>query len=357
MPQCDNVVCSVCNNVGTSFFDRRRAETWKFAIVLYVLGLCCAFVCVAGLSANTNVAKNTHWASYSPESATGPFVGTAFANSKFYVNIYGISVTGGDPSLNNFNCPGNGCRDGLCSFEDMGDCLPDSAKTGLFSDCKDDVSGFTIMVIIMAVTMLIKGQSVLPRMSRESDSSFNKCKGIITCIIPFIMQGSSLSAFSGDCYADMPSSSNPKYGPGYVCGITVMLINFPILMLHILTPVPPHEESPEDKDGIEVPEMGDDVAVDDVAVVPVVPLTPDEEYRKCFDLFAKGSDMINTRDVGEALNAVGAPHNEDVDLEDENWNAEISYDEFAADDVPMEDRPVNLAGIKALLEHMETGSI
>jgi len=101
---------------------------------------------------------------------------------------------------------------------------------------------------------------------------------------------------------------------------------------------------------------GEEAGVVDKEEEAPVERTADEEYKYCFELFSKGSDMLDTRAVADALNEIGAPHNEDVDLEDENWNSEISFDEFAADDVPMEDRPVNHAAVTALIAHMDAKS-
>lgn len=79
------------------------------------------------------------------------------------------------------------------------------------------------------------------------------------------------------------------------------------------------------------------------------PSSPDDAYRQCFDLFARGGDEISLLELGHALTALGSPHSDDVDLEDEMWMGSITYEEFAAEDVPMDERPVALESVNALL--------
>jgi len=141
-----------------------------------------------------------------------------------------------------------------------------------------------------------------------------------------------------------------------VC-IPLMVLFFAVMAILSCLGMIPGDPAPAAKtSAVRAPavEMETNEEVEVEVVAPAAPLTPDEEYKKVFELFAKGGDVINTRSVADVLVAVGAPHDEDVDIEDENWNSEISYDEFAADDVPMEDRPVNHAAIQAILKHMET---
>lgn len=113
----------------------------------------------------------------------------------------------------------------------------------------------------------------------------------------------------------------------------------------------PMSAAPASTDDAVVVELEDEVcSEEDNLVVEDNPVEQEGDYRKCFELFLKGdSQNINTRDIAEALLKLGSPHSDGVELEDEQWNTECDYEMFAAAEVPMDERPVNLAGVRALL--------
>ena len=80
-----------------------------------------------------------------------------------------------------------------------------------------------------------------------------------------------------------------------------------------------------------------------------------DEYRRAFDLFPQDSQgRISSRDVGEALVAIGSPFAEEVDFEDELWCSNLSFEAFLAEDVPAPSRPIDGGAVRALLSHPPT---
>ena len=77
-------------------------------------------------------------------------------------------------------------------------------------------------------------------------------------------------------------------------------------------------------------------------------------YRRAFNLFTQfklhGQVVVSTKEIGKTLLALGSPFADDVDMEEECWgHAPISFEEFAAEEIPMDERPVDMRMVRALL--------
>jgi Ca2+/Na+ antiporter len=102
-------------------------------------------------------------------------------------------------------------------------------------------------------------------------------------------------------------------------------------------------------------DMVDAVAAAPAAAAVVAPATQ-SDYQKCFDLYSNNG-VLATKDLAPILVAAGMLEAEHVKEDADLWEAEIDFDQFAAEDLPFEDRAVNPEQIMALIAHKEgTGS-
>ena len=112
--------------------------------------------------------------------------------------------------------------------------------------CGDAAGGLTTNCIIIIIMLLTKFLSAYNRIDPSRDSGFEKCKGLITSVLPMITIGSSLVTYYNQCYKqmeDMPEISNLKLGPGYAAFCFAVATNAAGFVIHLITPVPDDRRS------------------------------------------------------------------------------------------------------------------
>jgi len=223
-------LCSSCDGIGPAWADVHRRQIFQGMLFLMAASIACACVAVCGVSSSATVVRNTYWSKYTiPAILNRGSIGSA------YSNIYGI-YTENVRRLETCDCSS------VCSWEDWEICNQNSTEFALISDfarnCEGTASGLTVTLILILVGWVLKPFSIPPRMDRRTDSSFQKCKGIITAVFPLILQLGALTTYSQACYRNIHSALDPDLGPGWWCTTTLVFCNLPILVAHIAIPVP-----------------------------------------------------------------------------------------------------------------------
>ncbi len=81
---------------------------------------------------------------------------------------------------------------------------------------------------------------------RESDSTWQKCPGYISSILPICLNLSALTQYSDNCYSHLKNGSgvsNVQYGAGFICYVLYLVLsNVPALIINFIIPVPDHED-------------------------------------------------------------------------------------------------------------------
>lgn len=139
--------------------------------------------------------------------------------------------------------------------------------------------------------------------------------------------------------------------------IYLIFLGWNEMFMGMLGCVPPADDDDEIEctDTPASPKMGD-VHVEDMAdTVPAaaaVVTAQESDYKKCFDLYATDGALM-TKDLAPILIEAGLLDPEHVKEEPELWEAEIDFDQFAAEDVAMDERALNGQQVLALIKHKE----
>ena len=104
--------------------------------------------------------------------------------------------------------------------------------------------------------------SMAGAMGREDpdEDYYEKCLGIISCILPIITNLSVITSFPSACVVNADHFDS-AIGPGYICFLcSVILGNIPALFIHLALPAPDPKEIESKMEMAsspsEVPEMG-----------------------------------------------------------------------------------------------------
>ena len=139
-------------------------------------------------------------------------------------------------------------------------CTTNLTPLGSCQDCKDAATSFKIIIIMMGCVGNLA--STLTAMSRENPDNdyYEKCAGILSCILPIVFNGSVIFGFPKYCNVEGDDHTS-ELGPGYYCFLcSVVLGNIPSLFVELALPAPPPDEieakMENTTDGVEVAAYG-----------------------------------------------------------------------------------------------------
>jgi hypothetical protein len=123
----------------------------------------------------------------------------------------------------------------MCSWESFNGCVNKHAQ------CGQNSVGLQFTAVLTLITILAKLSSAKARMSEDTDNGFEKCKGMITCIIPMVSTLAALFRYKAVCYTELledPRITGAELGPGYTLFMLSLFNNAICFLIHLLTPVP-----------------------------------------------------------------------------------------------------------------------
>ena len=229
-----------------------------FGLFGTLVAICFILACYGGptsLSDDVSLLKATYW-------SIGTF-DTSNVNSTIpkrvftvYSNMHGVlfeRVSG--PALPNGTCARNCFSGAMCSWEQVqSDCVDTHASVFRESKgrCAAENISFRTSVIIAVVTVVLKCTAIYRRMDADTDNGFEKCKGMITSILPMLTIGFGLLKFVGLCVVDLENLSaapDVRLGPGFSTFATALGLNLFCFIMHLLMPVPEGNESCKGNEG------------------------------------------------------------------------------------------------------------
>merc|ERR1711934_103352 len=166
---------------------------------------------------------NTYWTSASFKNAS---LGVSL---KLKANLWGVYVetTGVNETSSNQACFSNCFSGEPCSWSDFSACGNNRNE----DTCADASSALNITAVVTLIGCLGKLSTGWKRLKAETDSGLEKCKGILSSLVPMITNLSALSTYRGACYADFldtnkyPAIQDAALGPGFTVFTLSMCLN------------------------------------------------------------------------------------------------------------------------------------
>lgn len=214
---------------------------------MFVTFLCVVLIALAGaayggppaLSSDKDVMLNTYWTKANFKNDTRGISLKLKANLwGVYLETTGLNAT--ESSQESPACYSKCFMGSPCSWSDFSACGVNS-NTDTCADASGALNVTAIVTLIACVTKLSAGWK---RLKPETDSGFEKCKGIISSIVPMVTNLAALSTYRGACYAEFldkqkyPAVQDAELGPGFTVFTLSLCLNAVCAVIHIVTPVP-----------------------------------------------------------------------------------------------------------------------
>jgi hypothetical protein len=205
--------CNVIGKIGFKYFDENRHKTMLFAAAMTFLATILSIVALTAISTSSDTVKNTNW-TYGESDTTKYWIGL----EKLVVKTNGKEIS---QNWNHVNC-GN---DSYCD------------------DCYDACNTAYSFAIINLITCLPTLMTDLQRSTAQGDLNCQKFMGMLTGLVGFISNLSSLSAYANSCYSNLPSTDSAgddivfRLGPGFICILIATMLKPIDFFIHLLTPV------------------------------------------------------------------------------------------------------------------------
>jgi hypothetical protein len=189
-----------------------------FAASMTFIATILSIVALTAVSTSADTVKNTNW-TYGESDTTKYWIGL----EKFVVETNGEEMS---KNWNHVNCG----RDSYCD------------------SCYDACNTAYSFVIINLITCLPTLMTDLQRSTAQGDLNCQKFMGMLTGLVGFISNLSSLSAYANSCYNNLPSSDASgedivfRLGPGFICILIATLLKPIDFFIHLLTPVADKEK-------------------------------------------------------------------------------------------------------------------
>eukprot|EP00931_Biecheleriopsis_adriatica_P090903 TRINITY_DN64809_c0_g1_i1.p1 TRINITY_DN64809_c0_g1~~TRINITY_DN64809_c0_g1_i1.p1 ORF type:complete len:274 (-),score=46.26 TRINITY_DN64809_c0_g1_i1:89-862(-) len=214
-------LCQCWTKVGLSFVSEKRNV---FIPVVFALVLTSLLFFITGalvaLSTDTDVIKNVHW-----QHSTLP------DGTKIYLAINGyaldLSTAGTTGKVNTVDFVAG---DGTWAHLDC--------ESELCEACSEAATELMILAIIGTFAKLPQLIYAMRRKKVETDAGIFKFLacffGTLGCLIGCL----DVSMFGMSCVSKMPSDAQAGLGPGSCLIITALCLDFIVLSIHVLMPVP-----------------------------------------------------------------------------------------------------------------------
>jgi len=123
----------------------------------------------------------------------------------------------------------------------------DRGSDSIACKCKDQSTSLFILLVGNMVATFAAILGSMQRAKREWDSPYVKCPNFFAHSCPLIFNLSTLSAYDGACYTNIPGYCNAKWGVGFVCVLCSLFCNVPSWVINLIIPAPPDEDVGEDE--------------------------------------------------------------------------------------------------------------
>jgi hypothetical protein len=220
----ENTACSTIGKFGLSSFDRHRGKIMLTACFLSIVSVILDIVPIVSTSFNRSDVQNTAWTYGESESGDKLWIG---------LNMVVVEVNGKTSEF--------GWNSDTCSTLEL-------TNQDFCHDCKSSCLRAEAMVIINLINSFPNIKGNIERSTRVGDRNRVKVPTLVTGIIGTVTVLIALSTYSKVCHDNLPheiggESIDYMVGPGFICLLVATLLRPINIIVNLLMPVIPPDES------------------------------------------------------------------------------------------------------------------